>query len=412
MVSAAQFRIRALARSVTRRALLLCVAALWIQSAGAASRAEPGAPKPPAAEARAALGKLPGNTALDLGPYTCTDVQGESPGKCKLITDYSGMVFDRKRREFLVFGGGHASTNYDAVNAFNMKTLTWSEKYAPTGCSAMVAAGNFDAAQGAWRSGGSAPYPRPAARHTVDLMVIAEDRDELILLTWVEGNGMCAGLQKYTSYDFRTAGKVAHYALDGNQWTFSNALPERQWPAAEYDPISKKIIMLGLDGLMIYDPATRAKSTVIDVASRRIPDDKGAQHSHGVFRYNNHLVYFPPNQKMYYFDRADKRVIEVTLDRNNFSNSQFLVLTTSGTPSPHGEPGYAYDSVNEVIGGAVHDNKFYAFNPLTKSWTAQQILGGSPGSQAFHAIGYDDTSNVFVFLTTDRRTWAYRYGRK
>jgi hypothetical protein len=395
-----------------RHTLLILVTAVFFQAAVASWAADPVSGRQPAAQAHAALAKLPGNTVLDLGPYTCTDVQGEAPGRCRLITDYSGMAFDKKRREFLVFGGGHASTNYDAVNAFSMKTLAWSEKYKPTPCASIVAPGNFDSEQGAWRSGPGTPYPRPAARHTVDLMVIAEDRDELVLLTWIEGNGMCSGLPKYTSYDFRAAARIAHYGLDTHQWTFSKALPERQWPAAEYDPISKKIIMLGLDGLMIYDPVTKVKSTVIDVATRRIPDEKGGYLSHGVFRYNNHMVYFPPNQKMYYFDRFDKRVVEITLDRSNFSNSQFLVLNTTGTPSPHGEPGYAYDAANQIIGGAVHDNKFYAFNPAKKSWSEQAVQGGAPGNQAFHAIGYDDVNNVFIFITADRRTWAYRYARQ
>jgi hypothetical protein len=81
---------------------------------------------------------LPSSTAMHLGGYTCTDVAGEWSGKCKLVTDYSGMVFDKKRREFLVFGGGHSSTNYDGVNGFSMNTLAWKERYKPTGCPAML----------------------------------------------------------------------------------------------------------------------------------------------------------------------------------------------------------------------------------------------------------------------------------
>jgi hypothetical protein len=57
----------------------------------------------------------------------------------------------------------------------------------------------------------------------------------------------------------------------------------------------------------------------------------------------------------------------------------------------------------------VHGNRFYAFNPVTKSWTTKDIQGGSPGNQAFHAVAYDDVNNVFLFVTEDRQTWAYRY---
>jgi hypothetical protein len=352
---------------------------------------------------------LPSGTAMHLGGYTCTDVVGEWSGKCKLVTDYSGMVFDKKRREFLVFGGGHSSTNYDGVNGFSMNTLAWKERYKPTGCPAMLSPGNFDGANGTWRSAASGPTPRPVARHTVDLMAIADDRDELVMMTYIEGNGSCDGWSGYNGFNFVAPGKIGHFNLATNEWTFSDAPNEMQWPGAEYDPVSKKIIMLGLDGLMVYDPATKTKALAIDVTRRYIPDEQGSLFSHGILRYNNNLVYFPPNQKMYYFDRFDKRVIEITLDRSNFGNSQIVVLNTSGTPSPHGEPGYAYDSVNKIIGGAVHNNKFYAFDPLTKSWTAKDVLGGAPGNQAFHAIGYDDVNNVFLFITEDRQTWAYRY---
>jgi hypothetical protein len=359
-----------------------------------------------------AFDALPSSTATYLGAYTCSDVDGEWSGKCKLVTDYSGMVFDKKRREFLVFGGGHSSTNYDGVNGFSMNTLAWKERYKPTGCSSMLKPGNFDSGTGAWRSAPSGPTPRPLARHTVDLMAIADDRDELVMMTYIEGNGMCDGWSAYNSFNFVTPGKIGHFNLATNEWTFSDAPNEMQWPAAEYDPVSKKIIIIGLDGFEIYDPVTKAKVKAIDLSTRYIPDDKGNLLSFGVFRYNNNLVYFPPNQKMYYFDRFDKRVIEITLDRSNFSNSEIVVLNTSGTPSGHGEPGYAYDSANQIIGGAVYNNKFYAFNPLTKSWTSQDILGGSPGNQAFHAIGYDDVNNVFLFITEDRQTWAYRYKKE
>ena len=48
-------------------------------------------------------------------------------------------------------------------------------------------------------------------------------------------------------------------------------------------------------------------------------------------------------------------------------------------------------------------------------WTSHPITkGGSPGTQAFHAIAYDPVDNVFVFVTdynSGRHTWAYRLKR-
>jgi hypothetical protein len=163
---------------------------------------------------------------------------------------------------------------------------------------------------------------------------------------------------------------------------------------------------------VIYDPLTNKKTTAINLwGDYGVRDESGSiiQSNMG---YNNHLVYFPPNGKMYYFQRDTKRTFEITLDRADFTKSRIVQLNTTGSPSPHMEPGYAYDAANQIIGGGVWQNTFYAFNPLTKSWTAQLMQGGAPGNQAYHAIAYDDVNNVYVFLTEGKQTYAYRYKTK
>jgi hypothetical protein len=242
-------------------------------------------------------------------------------------------------------------------------------------------------------------------------MVVADDLDELVLLTHVEGNGTCTTVSDV--YSFWSGAKIPHFNLGTNQWTFSNATPEMKFSAAEYDPVSKKVIVLGLDCLCIYDPVTKQKWTAIDFTKQyAVTDQAGNFISKDVLRYNNQLVYYPPNQKLYYFDRFAQAVYEVTLNRADFGKSKIQRIATTGQHSGHDEPGYAYDSVNQIIGGGVRDNIFYAFNPMTKSWTAKMIQGGTPGTQAYHAINYDPVNNVFVFLSVsgaDRHTWAYRY---
>jgi hypothetical protein len=393
------------------RSVLLVLAAVLLGASPSevsfAAQSSAGAP----ASVKSLVAALRRNTAIDLGPYRCTEAEGEPVGSCARVTEYSGLVFDKQRRQVIAFGGGHASTNYNAVNAFSMDTFTWSEKYPPTSCSSMLAK-NYDSVRGAWNSGGPGPYPRAAARHTLDLMVMPEDGHELILLTHVEGSALCPGITS-TYYDFFSAAKVAHYDLAANRWSFSDAVPDRKFSAAEYDPVSKKILILGTDALAVYDPATKVQFIAVNLNNEyRVQDESGALISKDTLRYNNQLVYFPPNQKMYYFERFEKRVFEITLDRADFRKSQIRRLATKGDHSPHPEPGYAYDSVNRIIGGGVVAGKFYAFDPATRSWTSEQIQGGVPGSQSYHALTYDPTSNVFVFVTdhaSGRKTWAYRY---
>jgi hypothetical protein len=80
------------------------------------------------------------------------------------------------------------------------------------------------------------------------------------------------------------------------------------------------------------------------------------------------------------------------------------------------ETGFAYDSVNRVIGGGVVDGVFHVYDPARKTWERLVMNtmppGASVGTGAFHALAYNPVDNVFIFITdraSGRRTWAYRY---
>ena len=273
---------------------------------------------------------------------------------------------------------------------------------------------NYDSDRGAWLSGpDGGPYPRAAARHTEDLMNIVGD--ELILLGYVEGNGVGTAGGGANVLQFLSNARIAHYDLVAKTWTFSTVAGIQRWPASALDPVSGKIIVLGSYMLAVYDPAARALTTVLDFTTAaglaHITREDGT-HAPASLGYNDNLVYFPPNQKMYYFERVSGGVYEVNLNRVDFSRTTISLLSATGSAPPNTEIGYGYDSTNLIIGGGPVNNVFYAFDPATKAWTAQTVKGGAPGSVAFHALDYDSVNNVFVFVTdmaSGRRTWAYRY---
>src|SRR4051812_16004936 len=167
------------------------------------------------------------------------------------------MVYDRNRHRMVVFGGGHTSTNYDSINTFDLNALRWIEEYPPTPCSSMTPA-NFDSTLGLWRSGPGSPYPRAAARHTTDQLIMWGD--ELIVLAGVEGNGRCSTFVKYTSYDFVAPPRATHYNFRTRTWSVYTAEGGQQWPGAAYDPVSNKVVLLGGVGLEIYDPVAKNKT--------------------------------------------------------------------------------------------------------------------------------------------------------
>jgi hypothetical protein len=131
--------------------------------------------------------------------------------------------------------------------------------------------------------------------------------------------------------------------------------------------------------------------------------------------YSNNLVYYPPNQKMYYIQRGmTTNVTEIELNRTNWSATTPKMVSTSGPASE--ESGWAYDNRNQVIGGGVLDGKISIYDPMTNTWSVQTMtmqsdhgatsIGSMPSSS--HALDFDSNEGVFIFFAGGR-TWAYRY---
>jgi hypothetical protein len=340
------------------------------------------------------LTAIPPNTARNLGPYTSEPLCGVPIG----VTDYSKMVYDPVRHQLMMFGGGHATTPRTDVDAFSFATLTWTSAYAPTPVGQLTLA-NYDPGLVRWISTG-----HPIARHTYDQLVVDPGTGDLVMMAIGQAGALCTG-------DWGNGGgRVGHYDHDTRTWSFSPAAdnvfgPGTTFPGTEYDPVSGLIVVVGGTGLYTYDPATRVKTL------RKAYDQPA-------MGYANNLVYYPPNQRMYFIARgAPTRVWEVTLDRANWANSTVTQMTTTGAVFDSEESGFAYDSWNEVIGGGVSNGVFHVFEPEEARWTAltmQVQAGGGPvGTQAFHALDFDPVDGVFLFLTeydSGSRMWAYRYG--
>jgi hypothetical protein len=355
-----------------------------------------------------ALSGLGDETALDLGQFDCTDLDGEDPGFCRQATDYSGFVYDPRNHKMLLYGGGHSTTMTDSIHVLDLEgSLKWADLYPPTPCSQMTTA-NLDDVNGAWLSGPAGPYPRPVSTHTYDMLAVAPLLDEFIIIARTFTGGTCNPVGN------DIGGQVAHYLWETKEWAFSPTADGATYelsvniPASEPDPVSGKIVLVSNGGLSIYEPATRSYTHVSDTLNTAA----GPQAELGNTGYANHLVYFPPDDRFYYFVRRQPvQVFALEFDRNDPSASTIDRVATTGPTSMNGEPGYAYDATNHVIGGAVQDDQFFAFDPATKTWTAHAMNGGSPGSMAFHSIAYDPVDNAFIFVTdynSGRKTWAYR----
>ncbi len=344
------------------------------------------------------LAGLADNTALDLGAFDTKQTQACGGGMG--ITAYSRFTYDSTNHQMLFFGGGHAAAGEDDVAAFEFETLTWSPAYPPTPASEMTLA-NLDQVNGRWTSTNN-----PLPRHTYDQLIFAPNTGELVMLDSPNGRPACLATSSLPEYPGAT---ISHYNPVAKQWSFTSngALSPSQ--AAEYDPVSGVIVQVGDTELWTYDPVSR-------VPARRLSYSKSSM------GYSNNLIYFPPNQKMYYVARGSPTTVwEVTLDRTNWSASTVEQVTgITGSIPASGETGWAYDSVNRIIGGGIQNGQFFAYDPLAKTWTSttiQKPSSATMGPVAYHCLDYDPVDNAFIFIAWEGdpdqvwwgRTWAYRY---
>ncbi len=394
---------------------------------------------------------LPNNTALDLG--LLKDVPGIGSDLWGAIDDVGGWAHYKKGRKIIMFAGGHGTTMTDAVYEFDLGTLTWGAVYERTPASNMIKeASKLDEDKWAWKSP-VAPYLRPLARHTYDMLSIDEAAGEMLMFERV-GYIDYLENQSNESYPdgYYRSPYLASYNIARKSWSWlSDETNDEKKPpfeygdgATEYDPVSKKIISVGFHTqggketrIWVYDPQTK-KSQV--VANTRL-------HNIG---YVSSLVYSWVNDKMYLFswplDHDDLdgdsntwetapvsepgKVYEVTLDRQNWENS-IMIEVTRMKNTPHWTyhtPGFAYDSVNHRIGGGIQDGIFHSYDPVTKQWHKDTMVldsnaQGEMGDLSHFGIIFYAKEGVYVFLGDGkpewegytehtRRTWAYRPNNK
>ena len=371
------------------------------------------------------LATLPGNTALDLGQYQCTPRAGEGLETCASNSNYSGMEYDPVRHAIYLFGGGHSATFRDDVDVFDFQSLSWQSASPPTPCSDLRF-DNLDPDYAFWRT-----TNHPVSRHTYDLMALAGTPSQLLMMSTVHGRaGGCSSLPPVDpdagSPDQIATGHIATYNIEAKTWQYSVSPSFDFGQAVETDPVSGQILVVDNGGLHTVDPAS---GVVTDLTMSAVPG----------MSWEASLVYFPPNDRFYWMNEnggsgsdTTNEIFEIQFDRVNPSLSVVRPINVAPPAQPAAD-GWAYDSVNQLIGGGVNNNYFFAFDPITPQWLVRQIqpaasdagtvncygLSTTPpvscvaGTIDGWAIAYDPVDNVYIFRTdwgSGARTFAYRWG--
>ncbi len=368
------------------------------------------------------LQALAPGTALDLGAYDCMTRQVDADRfHCLTITDYSRFNYDPYHHRLLLFGGGHAATGETSVDVLDLTSnvLRWRYLYPSMTCDE-VAQGDLDP-RGFHRKTG-----HPVARHTYDMSVIAKVKGQphLLLLSTQGGGGHChpyhAAIQSVARLPLQ--GKANHWRY-GRDW--GRRLPWYMAAAAEYDPVSGMVIVVGPNasagegGMWVYDPG--ADEIIAFVPMKVLGRAEGIE---------NNLVYYPPTQSMYLFEKGKKpshegeppspvTVRQLVLNRKFWRLSTLKRIKASGAaPLQARQTGFAYNPDTGRFGGAVTDQTFYTFDPRNNRWQSFPIRLNSSvkaplGDLAAAALDYDPVNKVYIFMATrhkglDKRVWAYR----
>jgi RNA polymerase sigma factor (sigma-70 family) len=341
------------------------------------------------------LTALASGAVLEIGLMQISDPAGAPPGFSRAIADYSGMAYDAARNRMLWFGGGWGGTEYDGIAALNLADLSWSEEYPPTPLSAMGPE-NYDARHGCWKSGTAGPYPRPAARHTVDLLNISGDH--LVVLSQAGNVGVgLAGWPLHQQGDGPNyTGTTAHYDLSAKRWLFSETSAISSYPGSAVDPITGKIVILGGNGLYLYDPATSQLDAAIDTMwSYMKLDGDGSAIESAQLGYNVPLTYFPPDDSFYLF--GAQKIFCLRLNRADPSASTMTEVRAQGAQPPRLWQ-VAYDPVRQQLVGGPVNSVLYALDPKTNTWQNRQLA--QPGlTLSWMCLEYDPVNDVFIFVT-------------
>lgn len=357
----------------------------------------------PQAMANPRYASMPARSALDLGPFRCESVPGEASNECLSLTNDAALRYDSVNHRIWLLGKGNSAD--DSLYSFDPDTAQWSRAYAPTACTARVAA-NYEPDAGAWVTLEPIAPIRPIATAPKDRLVFVPSLSELILL----GRGPAFSNSCSSFAVDSDQGRVAHWSPSQRAWAFSStALVDAQpdvptvnssW---ELDPASQLVVGVSEAGLHVYDPTTRTK--------RHVFGDFGV----GELGYSNELISVPDGG-FFYFERTSAKVFHLDFDAVTPLHSRLAAVVTSGTYPAHDEPGYAWNPRTQRIGGAVKDNRFFTFDPATATFSSSVIHTGDGGvaqvgTMQSHCMTYDDLNDVFYFLTTAAdgyHLWAYR----
>ena len=309
------------------------------------------------------------NSRLDaVLPDPLPDVAAGGPEA--IMDAWSGGVYDTRRDQLVVTGGGHATYGGNEVYAFELATLRWRRLTDP---SPHISRNTVEAF----------PDGTPASRHTFDGMEYLPDRDVL----WRYGGVLWT--------DGRSTSATWEFALATGQWRKLAGAPERAvTPVTGYDPVTRQVFARWLSNWGVYDPAAN-RWTLLDDALW--------------LEYQVSGVLDPVARKMLLLGDGKAELFDLTTGR-------FQPFVGSGCSSliAAGGPGLEYDPVTGLVAAWIGGRGVWTIDLTTNTCQLHTAAGavtptGPAGGGSYGRFRYVPSHDLFIVVSgIHQNVFVYR----
>lgn len=287
-----------------------------------------------------------------------------------VMADWSGGLFDTKRDELIVHGGGHTGYYGNEIYGISLGTTAPSlVKDASHG----TAVSNVGTCPDAYTDG------NPVAVHTYDGLVYLPTQDK-----YLRFSGSKANCGFFTSalwtYDPGTSTWARQSPTGGGPNPAQSGGP----PLMAYDSTTDSVydVDSNTGEFWKYSPASTAWTDLANVGIKCPQLNMNAA--------------IDPVRRLY-FCVGNTKFGKISL------NSPFTATALAGTGCSTlvntNAPGFAYDPVQQLMVGWAGGNTVYLYNPDTDSCTTQTFTGGPPSPQTNGTYGrfqYSPKTGVFI----------------
>lgn len=288
-----------------------------------------------------------------------------------IMAAWSGGAYDTKRNRLIVWGGGHNDYCGNELYVFDVPGMRWIRLTDPTSS--------------------------PLSIHSYDQLEYLPEQDRF----FAAGGSVCSSGGWATD-------DTLYFNFDTNSWEQRAALPGALgdfWELAmdsDYDPVSKRVVLVGYKESGDYDPAT----------------NRWTRHGNDFFRNLGHSGALDPEKRKYItIGEGTPQVFD--MDANGRLGARRSLVTTGAKDLENSTaPGLVYDPTIKKIVGWANGGDVFSLDMGTLVWTrhspANSINPGNPRNQGdyhgtFGRFRYMPAYNAYIVATTiDSNVFVYK----